>query len=68
MTDQPDDKDEQQSLLDQFCRMDEFFAHATPKCDHVFAGWREFENGNGGEQVCTKCGIGAMTASIREGL
>ena len=42
------------------------FAHATPKCDHVFAGWREFESG--GEQVCTKCGIGAMSASLREGL
>lgn len=28
-------------------------------CDHDFAGWRAFEDGLGGEQVCTKCGAGA---------
>jgi len=42
------------------------FIHVTPKCEHEFAGWRTFEDGNGGEQVCTKCGIGAMSASLRE--
>jgi hypothetical protein len=34
---------------------------------HVFKGWREFEDGNGGEQVCTKCGIGALEHSLRYG-
>lgn len=45
----------------------EIFTHATPKCDHEFSGWRNFEDGNGGEQVCKKCGIGAMSASLRDG-
>ena len=45
----------------------QIFIHTTPKCEHEFAGWREFEDGNGGEQVCTKCGIGAMSASLRDG-
>lgn len=35
------------------------FARAW-RCDHDFQGWREFEDGCGGEQVCTKCGMGAM--------
>jgi hypothetical protein len=46
----------------------ELFFHAMPKpdaCKHDFQGWREFEDGRGGEQVCTKCGIGAMTYSMR---
>lgn len=43
------------------------FIHVTPKCEHEFAGWREFEDGNGGEQVCAKCGMGAMSASLRDG-
>ena len=46
------------------------FFHTTPNldaCDHDFQGWRDFPDGNGGEQVCTKCGIGAMTWSLRGG-
>lgn len=35
-----------------------------PKCDHDFQGWREFEDGLGCEQVCTKCGIGAMAWTL----
>jgi hypothetical protein len=27
-------------------------------CQHEFDGWREFESG--GEQVCKRCGMGAM--------
>jgi len=49
--------------------------HVTPKpemCDdgaeHDFQGWRDFPNGNGGEQVCTKCGLGAMAHTLRLGL
>ena len=38
------------------------------RCQHEFAGWREFADGNGGEQVCKKCGVGAMKASLRDGL
>ncbi len=34
-------------------------------CEHEFGGWREFEDGSGGEQVCAKCGIGAMAHSMR---
>ncbi|MFP4004311.1 MAG: hypothetical protein ACLFV8_11090, partial [Alphaproteobacteria bacterium] len=34
-------------------------------CEHDFKGWREFEDGNGGEQVCARCGMGAMTHSLR---
>jgi hypothetical protein len=33
-------------------------------CLHDFQGWREFENGLGGEQVCTKCGLGAMAWTL----
>lgn len=36
-------------------------------CEHDFQGWREFSDGNGGEQVCTKCGMGAMAHSLRTG-
>ncbi len=32
--------------------------------EHDFTGWREFEDGNGGEQVCKHCGIGAMEHSL----
>lgn len=37
-------------------------------CDHDFKGWREFDDGRGGETVCTKCGVGAMAWSLRTGL
>jgi hypothetical protein len=33
-------------------------------CEHIFGGWREFEDGRGGEQFCTKCGMGAMSHSM----
>jgi hypothetical protein len=36
-------------------------------CAHEFAGWRDFADGLGGEQVCRKCGMGAMTYSLRNG-
>jgi len=47
--------------------MKEIFVHASPKpsaCKHDFQGWRQFDDGNGGEQVCTKCGIGAMAHTL----
>lgn len=34
-------------------------------CEHQFSGWREFAHGRGGEQFCTKCGMGAMAHSMR---
>lgn len=40
------------------------FAQCGKPCDHDFQGWREFDDGNGGEQVCSKCGIGAMEWSM----
>lgn len=46
------------------------FLHVTPKadaCTHDFNGWREFADGNGGEQVCTKCGMGAMAHTLSTG-
>lgn len=36
-------------------------------CEHDFQGWREFEDGRGGEQVCSRCGLGAMSHSMRVG-
>lgn len=44
---------------------------ACPKgpCEHDFQGWREIENDDGevcgGEQVCKRCGMGAMAHGIR---
>lgn len=46
------------------------FVHLKPRadaCAHDFQGWREFDDGHGGEQVCTKCGIGAMSYSLSLG-
>jgi len=31
---------------------------------HEFSGWREFEDGNGGETVCKHCGVGAMAYTL----
>ena len=51
----------------------DIFFHATPDpdaCDHDWSGWREWSvkgQGGGGEQICTKCGMGAMTYSLRTG-
>lgn len=45
--------------------------HAIPDpdaCKHEWGGWREFEDGRGGEQVCKICSMGAMTYSLRTGL
>lgn len=36
------------------------------ECEHAFQGWRTFEDGNGGEQVCNKCGLGALAWTLRE--
>ena len=44
--------------------------HVTPSpdaCDHEWGGWRNFEDGNGGEQVCKKCGMGAMAHTLMTG-
>jgi hypothetical protein len=48
--------------------LSQLFAHTTPTCEHDFQGWREFADGNGGETVCAKCGMGAMAWSIRTGI
>lgn len=48
----------------------EVFIHFLDKpdaCKHDFADWREFEDGRGGEQVCSKCGMGAMHYSLMTG-
>ncbi len=34
-------------------------------CEHDFQGWREHGDGRGGEQVCARCGLGAMSHSLR---
>lgn len=49
-------------------KREQLFFHSSPKpdaCDHDFRGWRNFHDGNGGEQVCAKCGMGAMAYSLR---
>ncbi len=33
-------------------------------CEHEFSGWREFEDGSGGEQFCQRCGMGAMAHTV----
>lgn len=45
----------------------EDFYHEVPTCQHDFVGWREFEDGRGGERVCKHCGMGAMEHTLREG-
>lgn len=35
-----------------------------PKCEHDWGGWREFDDGRGGEQFCKKCGLGAMAHTL----
>lgn len=48
-----------------------FICRDIAKCidgsDHDFQGWRDFPDGSGGEQVCKKCGVGAMAWSMRVG-
>lgn len=34
-------------------------------CEHDFQGWRDFDDGRGGEQVCARCGLGAVSHSLR---
>lgn len=34
-------------------------------CQHQFHGWREFDDGRGGERVCKNCGLGAMSHDMR---
>lgn len=33
-------------------------------CQHEWTGWRDFEDGSGGEAVCGRCGMGAMQHSL----
>lgn len=49
-----------------------FHALRSPDaCDHDFQGWRDHKNEQGqiigGEQVCAKCGMGAMDYTLRSG-
>jgi hypothetical protein len=37
-------------------------------CEHDFQGWRMFEDDRGGERVCTKCGVGAMSHTLSLGV
>lgn len=48
------------------------FIHIAPKAElcldgaeHQFTDWRDFPDGRGGEQICAKCGLGAMEHSLR---
>lgn len=34
-------------------------------CQHEWGGWREHDDGLGGEQFCQRCGEGAMSHGIR---
>jgi hypothetical protein len=52
----------------------ELFFHASPKpdaCNHDFQGWEELKDNEGricgGTTVCTKCGMDAMSYSLRYG-
>lgn len=50
----------------EFCNFRDYF-HATPKdeCDHNFTGWITFSDGRGGTTVCSKCGMDAMSHTLR---
>jgi predicted RNA-binding Zn-ribbon protein involved in translation (DUF1610 family) len=57
------------------CERAALFFHASPKpdaCEHDFQGWQETKNDEGlvcgGTTVCTKCGMDAMSYSLRVGL
>lgn len=41
-----------------------FHAHRKNDCAHEWGGWRDFDDGNGGELVCKKCGLGAMAHTL----
>ena len=34
-------------------------------CEHDFQDWHDFEDGSSGETVCRRCGLGAMSHSLR---
>ncbi len=34
-------------------------------CEHNFGGWRVFEDASGGETVCSRCNMGAMSHTLR---
>lgn len=44
-----------------------FACGSNERCDHDFKGYREFEDGLGGESACTKCGMGALHHSLWTG-
>lgn len=47
------------------------FLHIAPKadaCDHDFKGWVEIDGGRGGTTICAKCGMDAMSHTLRTGL
>lgn len=53
----------------------DMFVHTTPKpdaCEHDFSGGRDLTDAEGRvcgfTTVCTKCGMDAMTYSLRTGL
>jgi hypothetical protein len=46
-------------------RIAEHIANLPPPCEHEFGGWRNFEDGSGGEQVCQKCGMGFEAWAMR---
>lgn len=49
-----------------------YCACPTGPCEHEFQGWRDIigDNGDcqGGEQFCSKCGLGSMSHSMRTAL
>jgi hypothetical protein len=59
----------------QSTKSDEVFVHMMRKpelcygnpltMEHEFTGWRTFDDGRGGEQVCKHCGMGAMEHTLR---
>lgn len=42
--------------------------HCIPinACEHEWGGWRDFEDGRGGERFCQKCGLGAMANTLSQ--
>ncbi len=55
-----------------YARKSDLLLHIAATCEHDFDGWRHYYNDAGkvmgGEEVCKKCGLGAMAHSLRTGI
>ena len=59
-------KEDRHKRHDEKLRKGEMLFHQMQdNCKHDWTGQRAFADGNGFEQVCAKCGMGAMQWTLR---